>query len=91
MVDQPDTFVEVNIGQMLAFSIYEGVRGGWLPRTYLEAADQMHKAARAHVDSIGLVHDVAGAPDFNHPGISPEGQAFFLMMGAAASKLKIHP
>jgi unsaturated rhamnogalacturonyl hydrolase len=86
-VDQPDTFVEVNLGQMLAFSIYEGIRGGWLPRSYLEAADRVRKAARARVDQYGLVQGVAGAPDFNHPGVSPEGQAFFLMMEAAVGKL----
>ncbi|MCW3100238.1 MAG: Rhamnogalacturonyl hydrolase YesR [Chthonomonadaceae bacterium] len=86
-VDQPDTFVEVNLGQMLAFSIYEGVRGGWLPRSYLEAANRVRKAAHARVDRYGLVQGVAGAPGFNHPGVSPEGQAFFLMMEAAAKKL----
>ena len=87
IVDDPNSYVETNLAQMLAFSIYESVRGGWLPADYLKAADRMRAAARAKVDSDGFVHGVAGAPTFNQPGVSPEGQAFFLMMEAAYGKL----
>jgi rhamnogalacturonyl hydrolase YesR len=31
VLDKPDTFVETNLAQMLAYSIYESVCGGWLP------------------------------------------------------------
>jgi len=87
MVDDPTTHVETNLANMLAFSIYESVRGGWLPAEYLKAADRMRAASRAKVDRYGLVQGVSGAPTFTQPGISPEGQAFFLMMEAAAKKL----
>ena len=87
IVDDPNTFEETNLAQMLAFSIYESVRGGWLPPEYLPAADRMRAAARAKVDPDGLVQGVCGAPDFKAPGISAEGQAFFLLMEAAAGKL----
>jgi rhamnogalacturonyl hydrolase YesR len=87
VVDDDTSFVETDLGQMLAFSIYESVRGGWLPSDYLPAADRMRIAARAKVDRDGFVRGVAGAPTFRSPGISPEGQAFFLMMEAAAAKL----
>jgi unsaturated rhamnogalacturonyl hydrolase len=87
VVDDPNSFVETNLAQMLAFSIYESVRGGWLPADYLKAADRMRAAARAKVDRNGFVQGVAGAPTFNSPGVSPEGQAFFLMMEAAVPKL----
>lgn len=87
IVDRPDTFVEVNLAQMLAFSIYTSVQGGWLPREYLKAADRMRQAARGKVDRYGFVQDVCGAPSFNAPGIAPEGQAAFLMMEAAAGKM----
>ena len=50
------------------------------------AADRMRTAARAKVDAHGLVQGVAGAPDFRHAGIAPEGQAFFLLMETAARK-----
>jgi rhamnogalacturonyl hydrolase YesR len=91
VVDDPTTFEETDLAQMLAYSIYESVRGGWLPPEYLPAADRMRAAARAKVDSDGFVQGVCGAPDFRSPGISAEGQAFFLMMSAAAGKLHRPP
>jgi unsaturated rhamnogalacturonyl hydrolase len=86
VVDQPDSFVETNLAQMLAFSIYAGVPGGWLPAKYVSAADRMRAAARAKVDSYGFVQGVCGAPHFDRAGVAAEGQAFFLMMEAAGSK-----
>jgi hypothetical protein len=44
----------------------------------------MRAAARSKVDGNGFVQGVCGAPLFNNPGISAEGQAFFLMMETAA-------
>jgi rhamnogalacturonyl hydrolase YesR len=87
IVDDPNTFEETNLAQMLAYSIYESVRGGWLPVSYLAAADRMRAAARAKVDRDGFVQGVCGAPDFKSPGISPEGQAFFLLMETAVKKV----
>jgi len=87
IVDDPSTFEETNLAQMLAYSIYESVSGGWLSRDYLKAADRMRAAAKAKVDADGFVQGVSGAPEFKRPGVSAEGQAFFLMMEAAATKL----
>jgi rhamnogalacturonyl hydrolase YesR len=84
VVDKPTSFVETNLGQMLAYSIYNGVVGGWLPASYVQAADRMRAAARAKVDRYGLVQGVCGAPRFDSAGIAPEGQAFFIMMEVAA-------
>jgi len=86
-VNDPTSFEETNLAQMLAYSIYESVSGGWLQKDYLTAAERMRAAARAKVDDYGFVQGVCGAPEFSKPGISPEGQAFFLMMEAAARKL----
>ena len=86
VLDDPRSFVETNLAQMLAFSINEGVRGGWLSADLVPAAERMRSAVRTKVDGDGLVQGVAGAPDFRHPGIAPEGQAFFLMLEAAARK-----
>jgi unsaturated rhamnogalacturonyl hydrolase len=91
VVDDPGTFEETNLAQMLVYSIYESVRGGWLPSSYLAAAERMRSAAQARVDNDGFVRGVCGAPQFNQPGISAEGQAFFLMMEAAAGKLHQSP
>ena len=83
VVDDPTSFVETNLAQMLAYTIYRGVTTGWLERGYLAPADRMRAAAHAKVDDNGLVQDVCGSPDFDHPGIATEGQAFFLLMEAA--------
>jgi rhamnogalacturonyl hydrolase YesR len=86
IVDQPESFAETNMAQMLAFSIYTGLAGGWLPASYRPAADRMRAAARGKVDRYGFVQGVCGAPQFDRPGVSTEGQAFFLMMEGAAAQ-----
>lgn len=83
IVDDPATFVETNLAQMLAYTIYTGIRYKHLGTAYNPLADRMREAAHTKVDEDGLVHDVCGAPSFDHPGVSPEGQAFFLLMEAA--------
>ena len=86
VVDQPATFVETNLAQMLAFAIYEGVAGAWLPASYRAHADTMRAAARLKMDEYGFVQGVCGAPNFDQPGTSTEGQSFCIMMEAAGSK-----
>ena len=88
VVDRPDTFVEANLAQMLAFAIYTGILGGWLPARYRDAADRMRKAARGKVDSFGYVQGVCGAPNFDRQGTSTEAQAFAIMMEAAGSRIR---
>lgn len=90
VVDKPDTFVEVNLAQMLAYTIYRGIRAGWLEASYKVRADQMRAAAHRKVDDYGFVWDVCGAPNFDRPGIATEGQAFFLLMEAAFADLRIY-
>jgi rhamnogalacturonyl hydrolase YesR len=87
VIDRPETFVETNLTQMLAFAIYEGIAGGWLPASYGGAADRMRAAARAKMDDFGYVHGVCGAPNFDRPGIATEGQAFCILMESAGRKL----
>ena len=71
---------------MLVFAIFEGILGGWLPESYLARADRMRDAARAKMDAFGYVQGVCGAPGFDRPGTSTEGQAFCIMMEAAGSR-----
>jgi rhamnogalacturonyl hydrolase YesR len=87
VVDDPSSFVETNLAQMLAYTIYRGINGAWLPQTYQAAADRMRAAAQGKVDAYGFVQGVCAAPHFDRPGIAPEGQAFFLLMEAAAARL----
>ena len=86
VVDQPETFVETNLAQMLAFAIYEGVQDGWLPPNYRAHADRMRLAARKKMDDHGYVQGVCGAPDFDRPGNSTEGQSFCILMEAAGER-----
>lgn len=86
VVDQPSTFVETNLAQMLAFAIYEGVKAAWLPASYRTHADRMRTAARAKMDASGFVQGACGAPDFDRPGTSTEAQAFCIMMEAAGHR-----
>jgi rhamnogalacturonyl hydrolase YesR len=88
IVDNSQTFVETNLAQMIAYSIYRGISGGWIDRTYVLHADRMRAAAHAKVDELGLVQGVCGSPEFDHPGTATEGQAFFLMMEAAYAGLQ---
>jgi rhamnogalacturonyl hydrolase YesR len=87
ILDDPSTFVETNTAQMLCYTIYRGVAGGWLDKAYLARADAMREAVYQKVDEFGLVQGVCGAPNFDHPGTATEGQAFFLLMEAAYSDL----
>ncbi len=83
VLDDPSTFVETNLAQMLAYSIFRGVREGWLERRYLEPGERLRSAALAKVDAEGFVRDVCGSPAFDRPGTATEGQAFCLLMETA--------
>ena len=84
VVDDPSTFVETNLSQMTAYSIYRGIRSGWLPASYEDQAARLRAAAGGMVDRFGLVRGVCGAPSFDKPGVAAEGQSFYLLMEAAA-------
>jgi rhamnogalacturonyl hydrolase YesR len=82
VVDNPASFVETNLAQMLAYTIFRGLNSGWIDESYRVFADRMRAAAHAKVDEYGFVQGVCGSPNFDHPGTATEGQAFFLLMEA---------
>lgn len=88
VVDRPETFLETNLAQMLAFAIYTGLLGGWLAPRFRAAADRMRSGARAQMDRFGYVQHVCGAPSFDKSGTSTEAQAFAIMMEAAGGKIE---
>lgn len=88
VVDRADTFLEVNLSQMLAYTIYTGIRAGWLDESYRPHADLMRAAAHKQVDDYGFVWGVCGAPNFDRGGIATEGQAMFLLMESAHRALE---
>lgn len=83
VLDKPETFVETNLAQMLAYTIYRGIKQGWLDEHYLDRADKCREAVYKKVDEYGLVQGVCGSPDFNRPGTAVEGQAFYILMETA--------
>jgi len=85
VLDNPDTFPEVNCGQMFAYTIYRGVEEGWLDTALLPAAERLREAAHASVDAYGLLHNVCGMPTFDKSFVAPEGQAFFILMESSRS------
>ena len=89
VVDDPKTFVETNLGQQLSYTVFRGVKAGWLDKAYLAEAEVMRRAARGKVDALGYVRDVCGSPTFEKPGVAAEGQAFFILMEAAARDLGV--
>jgi unsaturated rhamnogalacturonyl hydrolase len=88
VVDDPATFEETNLAQMLAYAMLTGVADGWLPARYAEAGRSLMRTARKHIDRDGFVTPVCGAPHFDRPGTSAEAQAFFLLATAAERLLE---
>jgi unsaturated rhamnogalacturonyl hydrolase len=87
MVNKPDTFPEVNLSQMISYTIFRGVAAGYLDASYLGKAEKMRKAANDLVDPLGYVQNVCGLPNFDRLYVAPEGQAFYLLMETAAKDL----
>ncbi|MHB1490488.1 MAG: glycoside hydrolase family 88 protein [Cellulomonas sp.] len=85
VLDDPSTFVEGNVRQMLAYGMAAGAADGWLPDSYGAQARRLVREAREHVDERGLVTEVCGAPRFDRQGTSPEAQAMFLLATTAAA------
>jgi hypothetical protein len=69
---------------MIAYTIYRGVDRAYLDKSYLSNADKARTSAYTKVDNLGFVRDVCGMPDFLKAGVAAEGQAFFILMEAAA-------
>jgi rhamnogalacturonyl hydrolase YesR len=87
IVDNPNSFVETNLSQMIAYSIYRGIKGGWIDKSYMDKANKMRAAVHSKVDELGLVQGVCGSPEFDHPGTATEGQVFFILMEVAYKEL----
>jgi unsaturated rhamnogalacturonyl hydrolase len=86
VLDDPTSFPETNLAQMLAYAALTGVVDGWLPSTYEAVGRSLLAAARQRIDLDGFVRPVCGAPHFDRPGVSAEAQAFFLLASSAAKR-----
>ncbi len=87
VLDDPASFREINCGQMFAYTVYRGVGEGWLPESWLPLAEKSRAAALDSVNRYGFVESVCGLPYFDKPGVACEGQAFFILMETARSRV----
>nr|WP_297422798.1 glycoside hydrolase family 88 protein [uncultured Actinotalea sp.] len=87
VVDDPTTFVEANLAQMLAYAVLTGVHDGWLGPGWAEVGRDLRAAAARGVGEDGLVRPVPGSPSFDRPGRSVEAQTFFLLAAVAERRL----
>ncbi|TCB93429.1 glycosyl hydrolase family 88 [Micromonospora zingiberis] len=87
VLDDPGSFREANVAQMLAYATLTGVADGWLPASYATVGRELVTAAGRRLDARGLVTGVSGAPEFTAPGTSSEAQAFHLLAHAALRRL----
>jgi unsaturated rhamnogalacturonyl hydrolase len=83
VLDDPTTFPEANVAQMLAYTALTGAADGWLPGRYAGIGRDLLATADRLVDGRGYVTQVCGSPDFEGPGTSSEAQAFHLLAHAA--------
>lgn len=86
VVDNTDTFVETNCSQMLSYTLFRGMREGWLEQKWENLAERLRTAAGEKVDAYGRVQGVCGAPTFDKAGSAPEGNAFYILMETAAER-----
>ncbi|GGL96908.1 glycoside hydrolase family 88 protein [Nakamurella endophytica] len=87
VVDDDTTFEECTLALQLAYTAATGTADGWLPSRYADTARSLLETGRRHVDPDGFVRPVCGAPHFDRPGTSAEGQAFYLLATAAVRRL----
>ena len=91
ILDDPNTYEESGIAQMCAYTIYRGLRDGWIREedrlrsgaSWRDTADSLRLQAEGKQDACGFIRDVCGAPSFEESGIAPEQQSIFIMMEQA--------
>ena len=88
VLDDAATFYESETTEMFAYSIYNMVSWNKMEDRYLKRADQARRAVAARVDASGILQGSSGSPTFEREGTSVEAQAHFIMMEAAAHRLK---
>ncbi|PCH38716.1 hypothetical protein WOLCODRAFT_136409 [Wolfiporia cocos MD-104 SS10] len=101
VLDDDTTFVETNLAQQLAYTLYRlldlhahapqalapYVDFGELPMAgWEQLAEKMRLAAVENTDEWGLVRNVCGSPRFAAPGTAAEGQAWAIMMEVARTQ-----
>ena len=86
ILDDPSTFVDGTAAMMTAAAIWRGIWNDFLPAEYGAFAERAFQTVTGTIDSIGLIHQVCGCPDFTAEGTSAEAQASYVMAAAWRSR-----
>lgn len=90
ILDEKDSFIDGTSAMMMAATIYRGCAGGRLPDRYLPKAELVVHTMEKYVDSMGIIHEVCGCPNFVSMGTSAESMAAYLMMHAWRKRCEHH-
>lgn len=86
ILDDPTSFVDGTSAMMTAAAIWRGIDDGFIPAEYGVYAEHAFRTVTGTIDSIGLIHQVCGCPDFTAEGTSAEAQASYVMASAWRSR-----
>lgn len=67
-LDDPSTFVDANVAQQVAYTIFRLAQMDNVAQKYVERAEDIRKAVHARVDKFGILRSVCGSPTFDHSG-----------------------
>ena len=86
ILDDEASFIDGASAMMASASVYRGIKDGFLPETYRAFPDRVSETMESCIDPYGIIHGVAGCPDFLEEGTSAESMAAYLMMHAWREK-----
>lgn len=68
VLDDAETFVDANVAQQIAYSIFRLAKHGDIDEKYTERCLSIRSAVYERVDEFGLVRGVCGSPYFDCSG-----------------------
>ena len=85
ILDDGNSFIDGTSAMMISAVIYRGNIHGFIDFG-IEEADRAFTTVTEKIDEYGLIHEVAGCPDFIDEGTSAEAQAAYIMAAAWKEK-----
>ncbi len=89
IMDEPSSFIDGTSSLMMAAAIWCGIHDGFISTDYGAYAERAFQTVTEKIDSIGLIHEVCGCPDFVAEGTSAEAQASYVMASAWRNKMRM--
>lgn len=87
LLDEDESFLDGTSALMMAASVFHGMAVGLIPDTWQVNAEKAYQTAGGKIDSLGLLREVCGCPDFVSAGTSAEAQAAYVMADAWRKRL----